>query len=77
MHGDRDVLAPVKVARLFQEELQRTSKAGSYYVELPGAQHAFDVFPSARTVACVDAAARFGAHLWNEYRRTHGAIAPS
>lgn len=49
IHGDSDSLTPVEGARLFVEALQEQSKNKVAYVELKGAQHAFDVFPSLRS----------------------------
>jgi acetyl esterase/lipase len=48
VHGRNDSLAPVDGAREFVERLQRESKSPVGYAELPGAQHAFDVFHSLR-----------------------------
>ncbi|MCC5952883.1 MAG: alpha/beta hydrolase [Acidimicrobiia bacterium] len=59
IHGDLDVLAPVEDARDFVERLRTTSKEPVYYLELHGAQHAFETFASLRANAVVDAAARF------------------
>jgi acetyl esterase/lipase len=58
VHGELDVLAPVQEARLFVERLRAVSDAPVVYVELAGAQHAFEMFHSMRalhTVAAVDA----------------------
>jgi acetyl esterase/lipase len=49
IHGDQDSLAPVEGGRVFAEMLRAKSKAPVLYAELPGAQHAFEVFPSERT----------------------------
>ncbi|MBK8253840.1 MAG: alpha/beta hydrolase [Polyangiaceae bacterium] len=49
IHGTRDSLVPVAEARLFVELMRQTSKQPVLYAELPGAQHAFEVFPSRRT----------------------------
>lgn len=49
IHGEMDSLAPVEDARYFVELLRAKSKASVLYAELPGAQHAFEVFPSERT----------------------------
>ncbi len=59
IHGDRDTLAPVEEARYFAGELDRVSKAPVLYAELPGAQHAFDLFCSPRTAHMLDAVLRF------------------
>lgn len=48
VHGDLDTLAPVETARDFADELRAVSKAPTLYLELKGAQHAFEVFPSIR-----------------------------
>lgn len=58
VHGDLDVLAPVEEARLFAERLREVSDAPVVYVELAGAQHAFEMFHSIRalhTASAVDA----------------------
>ncbi|MEM7437377.1 MAG: alpha/beta hydrolase [Myxococcota bacterium] len=59
VHGVRDTLAPVRDARMFYDTLRERSKAPVYYAELPGAQHAFDIFASPRTARMVDAVLRF------------------
>jgi acetyl esterase/lipase len=64
VHGDRDSLVPVKEARLFVEILRAESHAPVLYAELPGAQHAFEVFPSERTGHALAAVERFLAYQW-------------
>lgn len=59
IHGDLDVLAPVEDARDFVERLRAVSKEPVYYLELHGAQHAFETFASLRANAVVDAVAHF------------------
>src|SRR5690606_4078976 len=59
IHGDLDVLAPVEDARDFVQRLDAVSKEPVYYLELHGAQHAFETFASVRANAVVQAAARF------------------
>ncbi len=49
VHGECDSLVPVAEARRFSEALRKVSRAPVTYVEVPGAQHAFDIFPSVRT----------------------------
>jgi acetyl esterase/lipase len=49
IHGAMDSLVPVEDARLFVKLLRAISKAPVLYAEIPGAQHAFEVFPSERT----------------------------
>jgi acetyl esterase/lipase len=59
VHGSVDTLAPSTTARRFATELRSVSKAPVGYAELPGTQHAFDVFPSLRTAYVLDGVARF------------------
>jgi acetyl esterase/lipase len=59
IHGDRDTLAPLADARLFVEELSRVSKSPVVYAELRGAQHAFDIFVSPRSVPVIEGVERF------------------
>jgi acetyl esterase/lipase len=54
VHGDLDVLAPVEEARLFATRLREVSEQPVAYVELEGAQHAFDMFHSIRALHVVD-----------------------
>ena len=48
IHGGRDSLVPVAEGRHFAERLREVSDNPVVYAELPGAQHAFDVFGSVR-----------------------------
>jgi acetyl esterase/lipase len=59
IHGDKDTLAPVQGARDFVRDLRAVSDSPVLYLELKGAQHAFEVFPSIRTNQVVRAAERF------------------
>ena len=59
IHGAHDSLVPVEQARLFVTRLRATSRNRVVYAELPGAQHAFDVFPSIRSARVVRAIDRF------------------
>jgi acetyl esterase/lipase len=59
VHGRNDTLVPVATARAFVAALSAVSSSEVIYVELPFAQHAFDVFWSARTDAATRAAERF------------------
>ncbi|GAA4572630.1 alpha/beta hydrolase [Planotetraspora kaengkrachanensis] len=60
-HGDRDSIADVEGARLFAGKLRSTSSAPVVYAELPGAQHAFDLFHSLRFERVVDGVEAFAA----------------
>lgn len=59
IHGEQDSLVPVREARRFVESLRAVSRAPVLYAELPGAQHAYDVFLSRRTAYHVRAVERF------------------
>jgi acetyl esterase/lipase len=59
VHGTRDALVPVEVARRFAAELGRTSDHAVAYAELQGAQHAFEIFHSPRTVRVIEHVERF------------------
>lgn len=59
IHGDRDTLAPVQYARELVRLLRERSRAAVAYAELPGAQHAFDVFYSPRSVRVIEGVERF------------------
>lgn len=58
-HGDRDSLVPVDDARVFVRRLRAVSRNEVLYVELPGAEHAFDLMPSLRTARVVEGIERF------------------
>lgn len=59
IHGDRDTLVPVGDAREFVERLRAVSRERVAYVELPGAEHAFDLWPSERTARISEGIGRF------------------
>ncbi|MBA2952563.1 alpha/beta hydrolase fold domain-containing protein [Nocardioides sp. MAH-18] len=72
LHGAHDSLVSVEQARLFVARLREVSGATVVYAELPGAQHAFDVFPSIRSAHVVRAIDRYLHWHWNGWRREHG-----
>lgn len=63
VHGTNDTLVAVEEARGFAQKLRRTSRSPVVYVELPFAQHAFDVFRSIRTAHVVGAVTDFLAYV--------------
>lgn len=75
IHGDTDTLVPIEPARRFVKRLRGVSNEPVLWAEIPGAQHAFELFWSARTHRVVDAAARFADQLAR--RRTAGATPAS
>lgn len=67
IHGTNDSLVHVNQARAFVQALREKSDATVTYSELPGAQHAFEVFGSIRSHHVVKAVER-----WLEWHRaTH------
>ncbi len=77
IHGDRDTLSPVAYARLFAERLREVSDEPVVLAELRGAQHAFDVFSSPRTVRAVAAVERFFDAVHHEHGEKGNAPAES
>jgi acetyl esterase/lipase len=75
IHGELDTLVAVEQARLFAAELRRTSKKSVVLAELPGTQHAFDVFHSIRSGHMIRAVDRYLTWHWNTWR--HGLEADS
>jgi acetyl esterase/lipase len=73
IHGAHDSLVPVDQARQFVTRLREVSKRSVVYAELPGAQHAFDIFPSIRSSHIVRAIDRYLHWHWNQYRREQSA----
>lgn len=71
IHGDLDTLAPVEGARDFVHDLRERSNAPVVYLELKGAQHAFEIFPSLRANEVVDAVGRYLNTLHAEYLKGH------
>jgi acetyl esterase/lipase len=68
IHGTHDTLVPVAQARHFVEKLRGVSPHAVVYAELPGTQHAFDVFPSIRSAHVVRGIDRFLHWQWNSWR---------
>jgi acetyl esterase/lipase len=58
-HGEEDSLVPIDDARVFVDRLASVSSNPARLVELPGAEHAFDLFPSLRTARVVEGIERF------------------
>ena len=64
IHGANDTLVHVSQARAFVAALRTASRATVSYAELPGTQHAFDVFGSIRAQQAVRAVER-----WLQWQR--------
>jgi acetyl esterase/lipase len=67
LQGNADTLTPDAEARDFAEALRDASDHPVIYAELPGAQHAFDIYYSPRAIAAVELTARF---LTTTYRQS-------
>jgi acetyl esterase/lipase len=68
LHGDRDSLAPLGGALRFCDVLRsRGGKGPLVWAVLPGAQHAFEVFPSLRSVPAVHGVHRFCQALYSAH----------
>jgi acetyl esterase/lipase len=59
IHGTHDSLVNVAEARELVRRLREVSTSDVVYAELPGAQHAFEVFASVRTAAVIQGVERF------------------
>jgi acetyl esterase/lipase len=70
IHGELDALVPVAEAREFVRALREKSRERVVYAELPGAQHAFELFPSVRTIHAVNSVHHFLAWLESDSRRS-------
>lgn len=64
LHGRNDSLIPVEQARSFTERLREVSRQPVVYAELPFAQHAFDIFGSARAAHAAVAVEQFLAEIY-------------
>ncbi len=67
VHGDLDTLVPVAEARHFVETLRAHTRAPVAYAEIPGAQHAFELFPSLRTAFVVHGVERFLSYVYSKH----------
>jgi acetyl esterase/lipase len=67
VHGTADSVIPVGQAREFVERLRASSRACVGYLELPGANHGFDMIDGARTAAAITVIGLF----LNEVHRTN------
>jgi acetyl esterase/lipase len=77
IHGSHDSLASVEEARHFSRSLREVSRAPAAYAEIPGAQHAFEIFHSVRTSHVVRAVDRFLGCVYSDYLRQREAASPS
>ena len=64
LHGTNDSLVPLEQARSFTARLGEVSREPVVYAELPCAQHAFDIFGSARAAHAAVAVEQFLAEVY-------------
>lgn len=75
IHGESDTLVPVAEARGFVRALGEKTRAPLAYAEVPGAQHAFEIFPSVRTAGVVNGVHRFLAWVYSAHLRDRESAA--
>lgn len=69
IHGTHDSLLAITEAREFATRLRAISRAPVVFAELPGAQHAFDLFHSPRTHHVIRGVHRFLGTVYSDYLR--------
>jgi len=72
IHGQIDTMVPVEEARHFCRVFRERAEAPLVYAEVPGAQHAFEIFPSVRTSFVIHGVERFLAVLYSGYLLERG-----
>lgn len=70
IQGTHDSLVPVESSRSFSKMLREKSTHKVAYVELKGAQHAFDVFPSLRSEYVKFGVEKFLAWTYSQYLKS-------
>ena len=73
VHGDRDTLAPTAESRRFFAALRARARAPVAYVEVPDAQHAFEIFSSPRAAHVIRGATSFLAHVYSRHLEARAA----
>lgn len=72
IHGTNDGLVSIRQAHAFVDKLKAVSKGVTTYLELPGTQHAFEVFSSIRSQQVMRSVER-----WLEWHRANRRVATS
>jgi len=65
VHGDRDVPVPIEEGQTFHAALREAVPGQVVHPEIPGAQHAFEIFPSLRTTFVIHGVERFLAWVYS------------
>jgi acetyl esterase/lipase len=66
-HGTRDSLVPMAESRNFADALRAVSDSPVAFAAIPGAQHAFEIFPSPRAVCAIEGIADFSTVVYSRY----------
>lgn len=69
-HGGQDTFVPAEHARQFVERMRAAATHPVVYVELPGAQHSFDLFHSIRFETLIDGIESFAAWARSHPKRS-------
>jgi len=77
VHGDQDTFTSANTARALAERARSTSANPVVYVELPGAQHSFDLLSSIRLEAVIDGIETFAASIAAPQRRPSPSRQPA
>lgn len=75
IHGRRDTLAPLVDAQAFVTALRGVSRAPVLFAEVAGAQHAFDVFLSPRSLPVIEGVGDFLDHVWQAAVQARAPVA--
>jgi acetyl esterase/lipase len=77
VHGDSDTLTSPQRARALTERARGASADPAVFVELPGAEHSFDLLASIRFEAVIDGIAAFAARFLEDPSHAVGTRSPS
>ena len=72
VHGDQDSLVPVGISRKMAALHRAQAETPCIYLEIPGAQHAFDIFASPRSEHTKLGVMRFLCFCYAEYHASKG-----
>ena len=72
VHGDQDSLVPVGISRKMAALYRAQAETPCIYLEIPGAQHAFDIFASPRSEHTKLGVMRFLCFCYAEYHASKG-----
>jgi acetyl esterase/lipase len=76
VHGEADTLVPAQEAREFVAAFRERARSPIGYAEIPGAQHAFEIFPSLRSQITRSGIEVFLAWAWSEHCAARERVEP-